>query len=84
MLSRRRPEYLNAQGMAQECKMQITMPDKRIMELAVEKSRIVDILKELEIISEEVIVAKNGRIVTEEETAGGSDELKIIRIVHGG
>jgi sulfur carrier protein ThiS len=26
----------------------------------------------------------NGRIVAEEETAGGSDELKIFRIVHGG
>ncbi len=64
--------------------MQITMPDKSIIELAVEKSRIEDILKELEIISEEVIVAKNGRIVTEEETAGGPDELKIVRIVHGG
>ena len=64
--------------------MQITMPDKSIIELAVEENRIEDILEELEIISEEVIVAKNGRIVTEEETAGGSDELKIVRIVHGG
>ena len=29
-------------------------------------------------------MAKNGKIVSEEETAGGSDELKIVRFVHGG
>jgi len=60
------------------------MPDGSIVELPIDDHRIQDILRELEINSEEVIVAKNGRIVVEEETAGGSDELKIVRIVHGG
>ena len=64
--------------------MKIKMPDGSIIELAVKNGRIEDILEKLEINSEEVIVAKNGRIVAEEETAGGSDELKIVRIVHGG
>ncbi len=67
-----------------EWKMQIYMPDGSRAELAVKDGLIEDILKELRINSEEVIVAKNGRIVAEEETAGGSDELKIVRIVHGG
>ena len=64
--------------------MKIKMPDGSKIELAGKSGRIEDILNELEINSEEVIVAKNGRIVAEEETAGGSDELKIVRIVHGG
>ncbi|MFZ2377321.1 MAG: MoaD/ThiS family protein [Methanothrix sp.] len=54
------------------------------MELEVKEHRIEDILRELQINSEEVIVAKNGQIVVEEETAGGLDVLKIVRIVHGG
>ncbi|HQI54485.1 MAG TPA: MoaD/ThiS family protein [Methanothrix soehngenii] len=52
--------------------------------MAAKSGLIEDILKELKINSEEVIVTLNGRIVAEEETAGGSDELKIFRIVHGG
>lgn len=64
--------------------MKIKMPDGSIIELAVKNGRIEDILEKLEINSEEVIVAKNGRIVAEEETAGDLDELKIVRIVHGG
>lgn len=64
--------------------MIINLPDGSRIELSAEKGRIEDILKEHGIVSEEVIVAKNGRIVAEEETAGGSDELKIVRIVHGG
>ena len=64
--------------------MKINMPDGSKIELAGKNGRIEDILNELEINSEEVIVAKNGRIVAEDETAGGSDELKIVRIVHGG
>lgn len=64
--------------------MRIQLPDGNIVELAVHNHRIQDILSELNINSEEVIVAKNGRIVVEEETAGGPDELKIVRVVHGG
>ncbi|HQJ62208.1 MAG TPA: MoaD/ThiS family protein [Methanothrix soehngenii] len=64
--------------------MQIYMPDGSRVELAAKSGLIEDILKELKINSEEVIVTLNGRIVAEEETAGGSDELKIFRIVHGG
>jgi sulfur carrier protein len=60
------------------------MPDGSRIEMAEDEARIEAILRKLDINSEEVIVAKNGRIVSEEETAGGSDELKIVRFVHGG
>ena len=64
--------------------MQIALPDGNRKEIAESGSRIEDILKQLGINPVEVIVAKNGRIVSEEETAGGCDELKIVRVVHGG
>ena len=64
--------------------MLISMPDGNRMELCRAEASIEEILKELDINPEEVIVAKNGRIVPEDETAGGSDQLKIVRFVHGG
>ncbi len=64
--------------------MLIILPDGSRREINQDDARIEDILKHLGINPEEVIVAKNGKIVPEEETAGGSDELKIVRFVHGG
>jgi len=64
--------------------MLIALPDGSRKEIAGIDVSIEEILKQLGINPEEVIVAKNGRIVPEEETAGGSDELKIVRFVHGG
>jgi sulfur carrier protein len=64
--------------------MKITLPDGSRKEMAVHNVRIEDVLKELGINPVEVIVAKNGKIVTEEENAGFADELKIVRVVHGG
>jgi sulfur carrier protein len=64
--------------------MLIVLPDGRKIEIAGNEVRIEYILKQLCINPEEVIVAKNGKIVPEEETAGGCDELKIVRFVHGG
>lgn len=60
------------------------MPDGSRKEMAVHNARIEDVLKELGINPVEVIVARNGKIVTEEENAGSADELKIVRVVHGG
>lgn len=60
------------------------MPDGSRKEMAVHNARIEDVLKELGINPVEVIVARNGKIVAEEENAGSADELKIVRVVHGG
>ncbi len=64
--------------------MKIILPDGIIKEMPIETAPIEDILKLLEINPVEVIVAKNGKIVSELDLAGAGDELKIVRIVHGG
>ena len=64
--------------------MKIAMPDGSRREIALGSARIEDILRDLKINPVEVIVAKNGKIVSEEEQANSEDELKIVRIVHGG
>ena len=62
----------------------ISLPGGGIIEYAGEKASIEEIMKHLKINPIEVIVAKNGKIISEEETAKAGDELKIVRIVHGG
>ena len=69
---------------AEENEMMVSLPDGSRKEMAQEGASIEEILRMLDINPEEVIVAKNGRIVPEDETAGGCDELKIVRFVHGG
>ncbi len=64
--------------------MKIAMPDGKIREIAITEASIEEVLKECGINPVEVIVAKNGKIVSEYETTKDDDELKIIRIVHGG
>ncbi|HOV51445.1 MAG TPA: MoaD/ThiS family protein [Methanothrix sp.] len=64
--------------------MKIAMPDGSRKEMTVSLASIEEILKELHINPVEVVVAKNGKIVPEEETASSADELKIVRVVHGG
>lgn len=64
--------------------MLIALPDGSRREIDQDKASIEHILMKLGINPVEVIVAKNGRIVSEEETADGCDELKIVRFVHGG
>jgi sulfur carrier protein ThiS len=64
--------------------MKIAMPDGSTREIEIEAAPIEGILEMLGINPVEVIVAKNGRIVSEYENAVPGDELKIVRIVHGG
>ena len=64
--------------------MKIVLPEGGHRDIDRENARIEDILLDLGINPVEVIVAKNGKIVSEYETAGAADELKIVRIVHGG
>jgi sulfur carrier protein len=64
--------------------MRIILPDKSCKELHIEEGIIEDILKELKINPVEVIVARNGRVVSELERITDEDEMKIIRVVHGG
>jgi sulfur carrier protein len=77
-------EELYAAKATWEIGMKIALHDGSKKEITVESTSIEDILKELGINPVEVIVAKNGKIVSEDETAGFADELKIVRVVHGG
>ncbi len=60
------------------------MPDKSSKELHIARAAILDILRDLGINPEEVIIARNGRVVSELDMVGDEDEMKIIKIVHGG
>ena len=64
--------------------MKITLQDGVIKDMPIDTMLIEEILKLLDINPVEVIVAKNGKIVSELEMARAGDELKIVRIVHGG
>ncbi len=64
--------------------MKIILPDGRAKEMPVTEALIENVLNDLGINPIEVVVAKNGRIVSELESIGEGDELKIFRIVHGG
>lgn len=64
--------------------MKIILPDGNRKELHIAESIIEDILNDLTINPVEVIVAKNSKIVSELESVRDEDEIKIIKIIHGG
>ncbi len=64
--------------------MKVVLPDKSCKELHIEEGVIEDILKNLNINPVEVIVARNGKVVSELDRIADEDEMRIIRIVHGG
>jgi sulfur carrier protein len=64
--------------------MKIIMPDGRRQELRILGATVEDVLRDLGVNPVEVIVSKNGKVVSELEPIGQDDEMKIIRIVHGG
>jgi len=64
--------------------MKIVLDDGTIKEVKVDRAMIEDILNDLKINPVEVIVAKNGIITSEYDMVESEDQLKIIRIIHGG
>ncbi len=64
--------------------MKIILPDKTIQEKTGDPVSITRILDQLAIRPAEVIVSRNGILVPEDAVAGGDDEIRIIRIAHGG
>jgi sulfur carrier protein len=64
--------------------MMLILPDKSRKELHIEEGVIEDILKDLGINPVEVIVARNGKVVSELDRIADEDEMRIIRVVHGG
>lgn len=64
--------------------MKIVLDDGTVKEVEVDKALIEDILNDLDINPVEVIVAKNGKITSEYDEVVSEDQIKIIRIIHGG
>jgi sulfur carrier protein ThiS len=43
-----------------------------------------DLLQELNIIAEDVLIIRNGQLVTEEEDLAHDDEIKLLSVISGG
>lgn len=43
-----------------------------------------DLLKELNLYNEEVVISKNGEVVSENEELADSDEIKLLSVISGG
>jgi sulfur carrier protein len=64
--------------------MKIILPDAKIQEVPGDPASLLVILDRLGINPAEVIVSRNGKLVPEDAVARGDDEIRIIRIAHGG
>ncbi len=64
--------------------MQVILPDKTVVTRPGDPVPIETILADLGMIPATVIVQKNGKIVPEDVIASGDDQIRIIRIAHGG
>ncbi len=64
--------------------MKIFFPDSTTKITAGEPVSIGWILQQRDINPSEVIVSRNGKLVPEDAVASGDDEIRIIRIAHGG
>jgi len=64
--------------------MNIILPDNRGRTIDPGACTIEQVLTELGINPIEVIVSVNGRLVPEDATVSGDDEIRIIRVAHGG
>ncbi|MEI8330253.1 MAG: MoaD/ThiS family protein [Methanomicrobiales archaeon] len=64
--------------------MKIILPDSTIQEIPGSPASVLEILNRRGINPAEVIVSRNGKLVPEDAVARGDDEIRIIRIAHGG
>ena len=64
--------------------MKIILSNSTINIMQVDPVSITSILEKLNINPSDVIVSRNGKLVPEDTLIGGDDEIRIIRIAHGG
>jgi sulfur carrier protein len=65
-------------------RMKLILPDRSSRILDPEPSTVEAILQKEGINPLEVMVSRDGKLVTEDSVVSGDDELRIIRISHGG
>ena len=64
--------------------MKIILPDKSVREYSQGTIAAGDLVRELGFDPIEVLVARNGTLVVEDALLENDDEVRIIRIAHGG
>ncbi|MCX6689559.1 MAG: MoaD/ThiS family protein [Methanoregula sp.] len=64
--------------------MKILLPDKSERMIDAGARTVEQVLVDLGINPIEVIVSRNGRLVPDDAVVSGDDEIRIIRIAHGG
>jgi sulfur carrier protein len=64
--------------------MKIIFPDRTCRETTVTALTVEALLRDLGINPLEVLVSRNGTLVTEDAIVDDNDEIRIIRIAHGG
>lgn len=64
--------------------MKIILSYSTINIVQVDPVSITSILEKLTLNPSDVIVSRNGKLVPEDTLIGGDDEIRIIRIAHGG
>ena len=65
-------------------RMKIILPDKSVRMLESGPVTAETLLRDLGLDPVEVMVVRNGTLVTEDAIAANDDEIRIIRIAHGG
>ncbi len=65
-------------------RMKILLPDRSSLDMAPGPVTVEALLSDLGFEPIEVIVSRNGTLVTEDAVVGNDDEVRIIRIAHGG
>lgn len=64
--------------------MKIILPDKSCHDAGPGTMTVEELLRDLGFDPFDVIVSRNGTLVTEDANVGNDDEIRIIRIAHGG
>ena len=64
--------------------MKVILPDRGTLIMEQSPGTVAALLNELGINPLEVMVSRNGTLVPEQAVIGGDDEIRIIRIAHGG
>lgn len=78
------PGFKNLLGLYLMEPMQVILPDKSIRTFPPDPIPIELILERLEIPRHSVIIVKNGRVIPDDLIAEGEDQVRIIRVFHGG
>ena len=64
--------------------MRLQLPDGTTRDMSGEPTIVTTLLNECNINPLEVIVTRNGRLIPEDATVSGSDEVRVFHVAHGG